>query len=116
MSDALFSNYFEEDLLLLARRLYQYSEHKRKRYRPDVAYRLSNLSVCRSVCVCVQKVQCGKTADWIRMPLAMVSGVGRGMGVLDGAVIVQGEGAVLGVNLGHSIITQWNLCCIVVRE
>ena len=38
--------------------------------------RLSHLSVCRSVC--------GNTADWIRMPFRMVSGVGRGMGVLDG--------------------------------
>ena len=38
-----------------------------------------------SVCVCVQKVYCGKTAEWIRMPLGMVSGVGRVMGVLDGS-------------------------------
>jgi len=30
----------------------------------------------------------------------MVSGVGRGMGVLDGVVIVEEEGAVLVVNLG----------------
>jgi len=27
----------------------------------------------------------GKTADWIRMPFGLVSGVGRGMGVLDGS-------------------------------
>ena len=26
-----------------------------------------------------------KTADWMWMPFGMVSGVGRGMGVLDGA-------------------------------
>jgi len=38
---------------------------------------------------------CGKTADWIRMPFGMVSGFGRGMGVLDGVVIVEGQGAVL---------------------
>ena len=31
---------------------------------------------------------------------------GRGMGVLDGVVIVEGEGAVLGVNVGHSIVTN----------
>ena len=47
------------------------------------------LSVCRSVVlsvsVCVQKVYCGKTADWIQMPFGMVSVVGRGMGVLDGS-------------------------------
>ena len=31
----------------------------------------------------------------------MVSGFGRAMGVLDGVVIVEGEEAVLGVNLGR---------------
>jgi len=60
--------------------------------------RLSYLSVCRSVgrsvCLCVQKVYCGKTADWIRMPFGMVSGVG--ISVLDGVIIVEGKGAVLG--------------------
>jgi len=39
------------------------------------------------------------------MPLGMVSGVGRGMGVLDGVVIVEGKGS-LGVNLGHPIVTN----------
>jgi len=39
--------------------------------------------------VCVQKVHYGKMADWIWMPFGMVSGVGRGMSVLDGVVIVQ---------------------------
>jgi len=34
----------------------------------------------------------GKTADWIQMPFGMMSGVGRGMGVLDVVVIVEGEG------------------------
>jgi len=34
-------------------------------------------SVCRS------EVYCGKTADWIRMPFGVVSGVGRWMGVLN---------------------------------
>jgi len=38
-----------------------------------------------SVCVSVRKVYCGKMAEWIRMPFEVVSGVGRGMGVLDGA-------------------------------
>jgi len=33
------------------------------------------------------------------MPFRVVSGVGRLMGVLDGVVIVEEEGAVLGVNL-----------------
>jgi len=36
----------------------------------------------------------------------MVSGVGRGMGALDGVVIVEGEWAVLGVNLGRPILTN----------
>ena len=40
------------------------------------------LSVCKSVCPCVRKVYCGKTADWMRMPFGVVSGVGRRMGVL----------------------------------
>jgi len=40
------------------------------------------------------------------MPFGMVSGVGRGMGVLDGVVIVEGEGTVLGVNLGRPIVTN----------
>jgi len=32
--------------------------------------------------------------------------VGQGMGVLDGVVIVEGKGAVLGLNLGHPIVTN----------
>ena len=35
------------------------------------------------------------------MPFRVVGGVARVMGVLDGVVIVEGEGAVLGVNLGR---------------
>jgi len=57
------------------------------------------LSVCLLVCRSVRKVYCGKTADWIQMPFGMVSGVGRGMGVLDGVVIVKGKGLNLGVPL-----------------
>ena len=40
------------------------------------------------------------------MPFGVVSGVGLGVGVLDGVVIVEGEGAVLEVNLGHAIVTN----------
>jgi len=40
------------------------------------------------------------------MPFGMVSGVGRGMGVLDGVVIVEGERAVLGLNVGRPIVTN----------
>ena len=49
---------------------------------------------------------CGKTADWIRMSFGMVSEVGRGMGVLDGVVIIEGEWADLGSNLGRPIVTN----------
>ena len=50
------------------------------------------------MCVSVRKVYCGKTADWIRIPFGVVSGVGRGMGVLDGSVRDRRRGrAVLGV-------------------
>ena len=46
--------------------------------------RLTHLSVCVCVGLSVRKVYCGKTAEWIRMPFGMVSGVGTlmyGMGV-----------------------------------
>ena len=59
-----------------------------------------------SVGLSVHKVYCGKTAEWIRIPFGMVSGVGRGMGVLDGVAIVEGSGAVFGVNLGRPILTN----------
>jgi len=65
--------------------------------------------ICQSVFVrlCVyRKVYCGKTAEWVRMPFGMVSGVSQMMGVLDGVVIVEGEGAVLRVNLGRPTVTS----------
>jgi len=79
-------------MLLLARRsLFIERERKRSSWYTVVAY----------VCVSAgQKVYCSKTADWIRMPFRVVSGVGRGMSVLDGVEIVEEEGAVLGVNMG----------------
>jgi len=40
------------------------------------------------------------------MPFGMVSGVSRGMGVLDGVVIVEGKGAFLWVNLGRPLLTN----------
>jgi len=44
------------------------------------------LRICRldHLCVCAQKVYYGKTAHWIRMPFGVMSGVGLGMGILDG--------------------------------
>ena len=47
-----------------------------------------------TICLSVYKVCCGKTAEWIRMPSGMVSGVSRGMHVLDVVVIVEGEGQI----------------------
>ena len=38
------------------------------------------------------------------MPFEVVSGVSRGMGVLNEVEIAQGQGAILGVNLGHPIV------------
>jgi len=40
------------------------------------------------------------------MLFGMVSGVGRDMGVLNGGGYRQWEGAVLGLNLGHPIVTN----------
>jgi len=41
-------------------------------------------SPCVGLCVCrsVWKVYCDKMAEWTRMPFGMVSGVGRGIGVI----------------------------------
>ena len=42
------------------------------------------------------------------MSFAMVSGVGRRIGVLDAAVIVEKEGIVLGMKVGRPIVTNGN--------
>ena len=66
--------------------------------------------------MCVRKVYCGKTAEWIQMPFGVVSGVGRGMGVLDeGGDRRRGKGS-FGGEFGASHCNQWVLCCIDVRE
>jgi len=51
------------------------------------------------------------------MPSGMVSGVGRGMSVLDGAVIAEGEWAVLGIGseFGCPIVTNGTLLCSCAR-
>jgi len=52
-------------------------------------------------------VYCCKTVDWIRIPFGVVSGVSRGSGVLDGVVIVKGEGVVWGRGkLEHPTVTS----------
>jgi len=52
------------------------------------------------------------------MPFGVVSGVGRGMGVVDGVVIVEGKGIVLKGRgeFRASHCNLWGLCCVVVRE
>jgi len=47
--------------------------------------RLDHLSVWLSIC----RVYCGKMAERNRMLFGVMSGVGQGMGVLDGVVIVK---------------------------
>ena len=59
-----------------------------------------------SVCLSVRKVYCGKTADWIRMPFGVVSGAGRGMGVLDGDGYRRRERGSFGGEFGASIVTN----------
>jgi len=44
-----------------------------------------------------------KTTDWIWMPFGVVSGVGRGMGVLDGGGDRQKGCGSFGVNVGHPL-------------
>jgi len=50
----------------------------------EQACHLSHLSVGRSFGLSVWWVNCGKTADWIWTSFGMMSGVGQGIGVLDG--------------------------------
>jgi len=47
-------------------------------------------------------------ADWIRIALGMVSGVGRGMGVLDGSGYCQRGRGSFGVNLWRPFVTNGN--------
>jgi len=54
----------------------------------------------------VWKVHCDKTADWSWMLFGVVSGVGLGMGVLDGGGDCQRGRGSLGVNFGCPIITN----------
>jgi len=63
-------------------------------------------------------VNYGKTTDRIWIPFAVVSGVGQGMGALDGGRDHRREGEVLGVNVGHPIVTNGTLLrsCAKVRE
>ena len=66
--------------------------------------------LCVSVCVCVRKVYCGKTADWIRMPFGVVSVVGLGMGVLEFVGDCRRGRSSFGGEFGASHCNQWGLC------
>ena len=51
------------------------------------------------------------------MPLGLVSGVGRGRGILDGVVIVEGKGADFWgsrLNVGHHIVTSGDCGVVIV--
>jgi len=100
-------------VLLLAVSLYPI-EHKRVLVQVSHLYHLSVcVSVCLSVGRSVRKVYCGKTAEWIRVPFGVVSGVGRERGVLDGSGDLEGEGTVLG-EFGASHCNQWGLCGVII--
>jgi len=58
------------------------------------------------LCVCVRKVYCGRTADWIQMPFGVLSWVIRGMGVLDGGIDRQRGMGRFGDKLGLPIVTN----------
>ena len=93
------------------------------KYRPNIISTSLSVSIvsgvlilrtCRldhlCVCVCVRKVYCGKTADWLWMPFGVMSGVGFGMGVLDGGGNCRrGRGSFVG-EFGASHCNQWGLC------
>jgi len=52
-------------------------------------------------------VYCGKTNEWIRVPFGVMSGVGRGMGVLDRrGYRRRGTGSKCGVNAGRPVVTN----------
>jgi len=46
--------------------------------------------------VSVRWVNCGKTAEWIWVPFGVMSGVGSGIGVLDGVQVLQEKEEVSG--------------------
>jgi len=63
------------------------------------------LNIRPPVCLSAH-VNCGKTADCIRMPFGVVSGVGLGMGVLDfGGDRRRGRGS-LGVNFRDTVYSM----------
>ena len=82
----------------------QSMEHKRVL---EQSCHQSHLSVCLSVCQLVCPTgYCDKTTNWVWMPFGVVSGVGRGMGVLDGGWrLLKGKGQ-FGSKCGSSHYNQ----------
>ena len=74
-------------------------------------YKFVAYTICRSVgrCLSVRKVYCGKMAEWIWMLFGVESGVGRGMGVLDGGGYYQKGMDSSGGEFGASHCNQWGL-------
>jgi len=68
------------------------------------------LCVYLPVALSIRKVYCGKMVDWIRMPFGMMSGVSRGMDVLDKGGDRRRGRTVLGVvNFRRRIVTNGTL-------
>ena len=61
----------------------------------------------------MQRVYCGKTADWIWLPFGVVRAVSQGMGVLVAGEVVGGERYFWGKR-GASHCNKWELCGIVI--
>jgi len=67
------------------------------------------MCVCLSVCLLTRKVYCGsKTADWIQIPFWAMSGVGRGMGALDGDGDSQRGGGSFEGEFGATHCNRWD--------
>jgi len=59
-----------------------------------------------SVGLSARKVYCGRTADWIRMPFGMVSGVSGWRGVLDGGGDLQKGRGIFGGEFGRPTVSN----------
>jgi len=69
-----------------------------------------------SLCMSAHNVYCGKTAEWIRMPFVVMSGVSRGMSVLDGYDNRRRGMGSFEAELVAFHYNQWGLCRIVVQK
>ena len=83
---------------------------KPRRSRSAAAYSRQTFpsTICRFVGASVCPVHCGKTADRIRMPFGIICRTGPGMRQVVGLGIGQREGVLLGANVGHAIVINWD--------